>query len=319
LQIAIVFSLGLGVVQSYFLGGPLGIEIGGYSGHGTDNIRFTSFTPPNYYGALLVAFLAALFSARQIKQIHLFMMALLVVLAILLTGSRVWLTATLIICISKYWLLARRRSILIFSHFLLAIFILVIALWGNLLYNFIMLTLPRLGELFNALSGGNGVTSLGTYNARQEIYDTVWQDIASSGTLQIIFGHGTSSGGYVFSKNLANVSVDVNRIVHDEWLRSLYEWGILGLLIFIGIFVAILVWLITAYVKTQKQIYIIVISYLVGLCFYIKTENMFAGAGSAVTMGFAMLLGLLWQETEYKSSTSRQDKKLGNPLKSKHL
>jgi hypothetical protein len=132
----------------------------------------------------------------------------------------------------------------------------------------------------------------------------VWQDLSSSSALQIIFGHGTASGGYIFAKDSLNgylpFSVDPNRIIHDEWLRALYEWGILGFLTFTGVFIVLFVWLTLIYKKSQKEIYMGVLSYLIPLCIALKTENILAGAGNGVTMGFGILLGTMWHTTDYR-------------------
>ena len=197
-----------------------------------------------------------------------------------------------------------KRSALIFSHFGLALAVLLIAIFGNYFYDYISVNLPRLAQFIDAISGGSGVGAIGTYNNRLEIYNALWHELSSSSTIQIIFGHGTSSAGYIFAKKYLNghieSGVDPNRIVHDEFLRSLYEWGFLGLLTFVSFLFVIFVWLTTTYIKSRKEIYAGAIYYLISLCIYLKTENIFAGAGSAVTMGFALLLGVIWQESEYK-------------------
>jgi hypothetical protein len=78
----------------------------------------------------------------------------------------------------------------------------------------------------------------------------------------------------------------------------------IGLSTFTGFFVVLFVWLIAAYIKSRREIYLGVISYLIPFCIALKTENILAGAGNAVTMGFAMLLGVMWQETDSQSANS---------------
>ncbi len=302
LAIAISFSLGLGAVATYFLGAPFGEVY---------EVRFTSFISPQQYGALLVAFLAALVSTRLFKGIHLFMMVFLICLALILSASRTWTIGALIVLSLRWGLSLQKRSVLMYSHFLVALAIGVPAILWDYFSDYILLNSPRLAELINAFSSDSGIEAVRNYGARQRIYDAVWQALNSSNVLQLIFGHGTSSAAFIFTSESLNgyakIMLDPNRIVHDEWLRALYELGILGLLTFIGCFVAIFLGLTAAYIKSRKDIYINVISYLIPLCISLKTENILAGAGNGVTMGFCMLLGVMWQVTESKPLPSRNN------------
>ncbi len=303
LAISIVFSLGLGVVQTYFLDGQFSRAF-----PEDPEVRLTSFISPQQYGALLVAFLPALLYTRLFKGIAWLIMVLLVCLALLLSGSRTWLIGGLVILILRWWSSLQKRSVLIFSHFLVPTFIIAAVVLWNFSYDYISLNLPRLAEFINAVSSQSGVVAVRTYGHRQAIYTAMWQALDSSSVLQILFGHGTSSGAWVFVKNSLNgyakLTFDPNRIVHDEWLRALYEWGMIGLSTFTGFFVVLFVWLIAAYIKSRREIYLGVISYLIPFCIALKTENILAGAGNAVTMGFAMLLGVMWQETDSQSANS---------------
>lgn len=299
LVIAIIGSLALGVIQTYFLNGTFSKAF-----PNDPELRFTSFISPQQYGALLVAFLAVLLTTYAFERTTLLVIVLLVFLAVLLSGSRTWLMGALAILSLRWWLSLRNRSVLILSHFLVAILVVAAITLSDFFYDYISLNLPRLAEFIDAISGSAGVASVRTYGHRQRIYDSLWQDLSKSNVLQIIFGHGTSSGGLIFVKNSLNeyaeITLDPNRIVHNEWLRSLYEWGIVGYLIFTVFFVVLFVWLMTAYIKSKKTIYFAVISYLIAFSVALTTENILAGAGNAVTMSFGMLLGVLWQETKHK-------------------
>ncbi len=94
----------------------------------------------------------------------------------------------------------------------------------------------------------------GTARARAEIFRALWQRIRASTATQLAFGHGTSTSGVVIAEGDVRYreydaeSLDPNRTAHNEFLRSLYEWGVVGLLLF-GALVSIPTWIAVATVR----------------------------------------------------------------------
>ena len=119
---------------------------------------------------------------------------------------------------------------------------------------------------------------------------------------ETLFGHGTSSGGMAALRTFPAVykidTIDPNRTIHNEWLRALYEWGVVGLALLGAVFTALFVSLIRLYRQRKWRLGVLVVfSFLPAFLAAFSTENVLAGAGNAVTMSLAMMIALLWAPT----------------------
>jgi O-antigen ligase len=123
---------------------------------------------------------------------------------------------------------------------------------------------------------------------------------------EILLGHGTSSGGNValrvFPTRYTLARLDFNRTIHNEWLRAFYEWGVVGLSLWIGVFASILGGLVMRYRDaSSRRRASAALSFLPAFLAALATENIVAGAGNGVTMSFAIVMAILWEPV-----TSRQ-------------
>jgi hypothetical protein len=89
------------------------------------------------------------------------------------------------------------------------------------------------------VSPGSAVEDVGTFAWRLRVYEKTLEALPGRGLTRFLLGSGTSSGATIVleSNIFAEAVVDPNRSLHDEFLRSLYEWGVPGfafLLLFIG-------------------------------------------------------------------------------------
>jgi hypothetical protein len=86
----------------------------------------------------------------------------------------------------------------------------------------------------------------GTARQRLEIWRALGKRLEEQPTRFWLHGHGTSSAGSVIAdgdiqyRDYDQAALDPNRIAHNEFLRALYEWGILGVSFLAWICLAVL-------------------------------------------------------------------------------
>lgn len=228
---AIVFVvLALAVVQTYLMGNLFGYSEG-------EN-RFTTFSDTESFSAFLIALLSLLlFSAQTQGRRRRFACLIGLGLGIVLTGSRyvflglilVFLAASIFHAMRagkriRLGLLLRRASMGLVPMILLV--------------GLITQVFPqnRLNQLA-LLSGSHDVEEIGTFGFRLAMYQVTLGQLEGRNTRELLFGTGTSSGANAalkFDPTVYTVdTVDGNRIIHNEFLRAFYEWGVVGLLLLI--------------------------------------------------------------------------------------
>ena len=153
-------------------------------------------------------------------------------------------------------------------------------------------------------------SGLGTYNFRREIDAAAIEQLKNSTPFQMIFGRGTCNGALVTGGLFHEYHdyTDPNRMFHNEWMRVIYEWGAIGSvcwLLFIGSIIAYAYrgWSMDRN-GDAKALLVYLPSFLVGL----SGENILAGAGSAVSVGFLYtiaLASLSVRDTEKRRSLVR--------------
>jgi hypothetical protein len=131
------------------------------------------------------------------------------------------------------------------------------------------------------------------------VYNAVADELRTASIYDILFGHGTSSGATVSLRILPSVynaeRLDANRTIHNEWLRALYEWGVVGLVLLVGVFLSLVAGVFLRIPATRwKAPSLALISFLPAFLVALSTENVLAGAGNAVTISLALMIGLLW-------------------------
>ena len=304
-------SLILGVVQTYYFGGVL---------YGFDGIeqstRFSSFIAAQQYAAFLVAFLAVILWHRDFKPLTRLTVGLMLLGALLLNGSRVWFFGAVLVLVIYCWLCL--REVLVVVAFGLATCALLVMLGLNLSAGgapTISGNSSRVVATVTALATGTDTArrvGLRDLDFRLRIYRGVLNELRVGSASETVFGRGTSSGGMAALRTFPAVykidTIDPNRTIHNEWLRALYEWGIIGLALLGSIFVALLVGLMRLCRRRRLRLGVfVVLSFLPAFLATFSTENVLAGAGNAVTMSLAIVIALLWAPM-YSSHRSDADR-----------
>jgi O-antigen ligase len=115
--------------------------------------------------------------------------------------------------------------------------------------------------------------------------------IRAGSVLDLCFGHGTSNGRLVRGEMNKGIG-DPNRAVHNEWLRILYEWGIVGIILWL-LFIGSLMTYAWNGVKRDKYGFARpLFLYVPAFCLGVSGENIIAGAGHAENIGLLMIIGI---------------------------
>jgi O-antigen ligase len=160
----------------------------------------------------------------------------------------------------------------------------------------------RISQLVATVIEGNSpLDNIGTLVWRRAIYDQTWTGLVHRGPLELAVGSGTSSGALAvigWDRRYLETSIDANRVVHNELLRVIFEWGFAGLVLF----VAFLVYVIRLFVRLAID-HRIMPAYaflsllpmvIIGCCI----ENILAGSASPAGVGIllSMMYGISYQK-----------------------
>ena len=296
LAILILVSLGLGVVQT------VSFKAYGFDGVGRPT-RFSSFVTAQQYAASLVAFFAVSVRHPAFRLPTRMFLVLALGTALVLNGSRTWFIGAVVIVLIYLWQLHAR--ILAFSMVCLSTMVLGALLALNFNPNQsdpFEYGSSRITATAAALITGEDTAQrlgLANLNFRFSVYDGAISELGSSSIGELLLGHGTSSGGdvvmRVFPRAYRVDTLDPNRVLHNEWLRSLYEWGIGGLCLVIAVLATLLIGLMRRYQLDAARVgSAIALSFAPAFLLAFSTENLIAGAGNAVTMSLALLVSLSW-------------------------
>ena len=220
-------SLALACVTTYALDGPFT----------TPEVRFTSFVGPQAFAFYLLCTLSLLlFSPKGWRFRRVSVAACL--LSITLTGSRfTFLGVGLLLFVA--WLrtaLGARRALRVWPLLKAS---LVAGTCMLLLGLAVVRAMPRnrLNELLDVGSSDTQtLQDIGTFGWRLMVYDDAASELSRRSLPGLIFGSGTSSGAGIlldYFGDYEEQTIDANRALHDEFIRTMYEWGFVGL--FLGL------------------------------------------------------------------------------------
>ena len=293
-----ISSIFLGILQSYVLTPVFGV-------YQFEMQRFTAFVSPQYFAGFMVMITAILiFSYRKLLYSIIFISVTLFI--VVMSGSRYsFINLFFVLFVFMIYNLRKSRTRLVFL-ILVCIFTSVIGI-GTLLESIGYNILPvermmqtRIGELRYLVSNPEAI---GTLSWRLAIYRSTISEILSSKLHYLFLGHGTSSSAEIalmINPHYIPESIDANRVIHNELLRSMYEWGIVGFSILLILIVFLTYSTIKfALVGAKFQGYI-ALSVLPLIVSSILIENVLASAGSAWGVGVALILGGAWMETRYQ-------------------
>jgi hypothetical protein len=307
LAVIAVSSLALGAIQTYFLGNLFGFG-------GTEN-RFTTFSDTETFAAFLIALLSLfLFSAETQDRFRRIACIVGLVLGIILTGSRYVFLGLVILFLaaSVFYTLQTVRKIrlgLLLRRVSLGL-VPAVLVFGMVVQYFPQ---NRLNEL-TQLSSSHDIEDIGTFGFRLAIYQLTMDQLAEHNLRQWIFGTGTSSGAEValkFDPALYKFdTVDGNRIIHDEFLRALYEWGWVGLSLFVYFLVMTVKSCVELFRRTRRREVMAFLAIFPTLLIGLAVGNVLAEAGLPGGTGYVLVLACA-AASRFQSGTGQRRRVAG--------
>jgi hypothetical protein len=311
---ALWLSLLLAAIQTYLLGNAFGsppkliIE----------QARFTTFAPPQSYAAFLLCCGVLLLFARRgpslpYQRLVLGLSGGGIIAGLLLVGSRyvaigamALLAVAIIARLEPQWSQTTLRPATLVKPVALVLATSVILIGGAA----VIAPHNRIFALRGLVANGRfNPNAIGTFEWRLEAYRTALDRIESRGLLANVFGSGTSSGADVILQFNPTAfpanTIDPNRSMHNEFLRSFYEWGVIGSALFLAFLVTVLIGFVRQTRRygwhTTWAFWGLLPTLLLGLLL----ENVLAGSGTPVGTGFALVFAyvavapaLIAEETE---------------------
>ena len=260
---------------------------------GGETDRFTTFMGAQSFAAFLAALYAALLVARFIGLSVRLSLCAALVLAMIFNGSRLWFLGLCLITLCAILASNLRAWIKIFAlgatlisgSFIVGEFEQIMS---------VIVAHSRTNRIAAALTdtyqGNLQAKGLGTYKLRNQLFHRTLAGVESGSLLQILFGHGTCNGALIAAT--LSKDPDPNRSMHDEWLRTLYEWGITGLLLWLVFFGSLFAYAVRGVRRDKEGFSLPLLIYLPAFAIGLSGENFIAAAGNASTVGLLMLIGL---------------------------
>ncbi len=254
--------------------------------------RFTAFASAQSFAAFLTAMYCIAMCATTLRLPVRIALCVALGGAVLLDGSRIYILG-IIIAILFSLLISESETWVKMCSFAVAIILLALVVAEGDTVMQMIASKAQSNRIANAITAGykgdvKG-TGLGTYRLRRELDSRAIDALRQSNTEQILFGHGTSNAVTLVG-GLAHAP-DPNRCLHDEWLRIMYEWGLVGLILWLTFFCSIAVYAVRGFridsLSYAKPLLIYLPAFVLGL----TGENIIAGAGNDVSVGFLLLIG----------------------------
>lgn len=207
--------------------------------------RFTSFAAPQVYGLSLALLVALLLIGVRRDRLPLPIAAPLagaLVVASQMNGGRQGFVATaLIVVLSTLPFGALRwRQALVLPAAVLAVAV-AFSLLVRVAAPAPMRTLLEVNDVVSLLTFSERSLAesgdAGTTRDRLKIWKALGARLSASSPAEWAFGHGTASSGLVIAegdvryRGYTAETMDPNRTAHNEFLRSLFEWGVAGLVV----------------------------------------------------------------------------------------
>src|SRR5258706_4870500 len=219
-------SLLLGFLQTYFLGNAYG--------NPDYESRFTSFSGAQSFAPFMLS-LFALLLFREKWSFSVIAAAIAATVGLVLTGSRsIFIGFAWIVLIGGVILAQRSgkkinvgligRRVIISGAILLSV--------GGIVLN--VIPGSRLNKALVATVSQNAtLEDVGIFGWRYNLYQETLTSLRARSLKQLFAGSGTSSGATLVTETgiFLESEVDPNRALHDEFLRSVYEWGVPGLVL----------------------------------------------------------------------------------------
>jgi hypothetical protein len=282
--------IGLGALQTFALGNEWG---------GPEE-RFTSFSTPQYFAAFLVAVLAILMFSGERGTFHYATCGALMS-AIVFSGSRyVFVSMVALVLIACFQVVSRGEEEVRWKANFRKI-IVVLALAGGATAVLVSyLPYNRIDELVSVVSDDDGaVEDVGTFAWRLSIYEDILEQLQKRTGPELFLGSGTSSGASLMLNHdpdhYDRDGIDANRVLHSEFMRAVYEWGILGLGLLLAFLVATTVAFLRKITSDRGGAALAFAGALPSIVIGLAIENILAGAASAGGVGILLAMTYAWK------------------------
>lgn len=255
--------------------------------------RFKSFSSAQSFAAFLVALYCVALCSKSLRLSVRLTLCGALAAAVILDGSRLWMLG---LVLSTVVALFVSNAAAWMKVCVAGLSIVVLALGiaeGDLVLGLLARESPSNRIAAAIIAGYRGDPKsygLGTYRFRRELDFRALDAITSSGPGELTFGHGTSNSA-VLAGGLAR-NPDPNRIMHDEWLRVLYEWGLVGTVLWLVFFFSIALYAFQGVKRREGWYSKALLIYLPAFALGLAGENIIAGAGNDVSVGFLLLIAL---------------------------
>ena len=278
--------LALGILRSEF-----------YPDWGDGRSRFTAFTSAQAFAAFLAALYCIILCGKGLRTSTRVVACSLLAVALVMDGSRIWFIGILLGSLLSLLLSKGQRWLKICAFACLATIVMMLISASDVVFEYVAGKAPinRIASAVTAFhEGDTRSVGMGTFNFRQEINRIAIWRIKEFSPSELVFGRGTCNGAVIpasISTSYARYP-DPNRMFHNEWLRVIYEWGLIGSLFWLLMFGSIIQYAIKGVaidpVGNAKPLLIYLPAFMIGLA----GENFIAGAGQASNMGFIFALAL---------------------------
>ena len=284
--ISLWLVLGLAILQTYVLGNPFGaFKI-------VEEFRFTSFTHAQGFAGYLIAVLAIILFSKGTSLVKTMSIGAILV-GIILTGSRyVFFGMTFLFFFAWLNLFFKEGKLqnrpldlakIIFAPAFVVVSIFAIA-------NFAPDN--RLSQFVESNSGGSE-KGVGTFIWRLGIYERALSIMPDRDIFPLIFGSGTSSGAQLvigYDSRYSEDGIDANRVVHSDFIRTFYEWGLLGGFTFLSFLGASLISYLNLAMLKKSTAALAFIGIFPNLLFGLAIENILTASSSPDGIGIVLVM-----------------------------
>jgi O-antigen ligase len=295
LGLAVWCSLAFACVQSYLLDNPYG-TLGNFYGAPDFEFRFTSFTGAQSFAAFLLSLFAMLIFTQAWSP-GVVLTALGAAAGILLTGSRsIFIGFAWILLFAGVIYAKRKGRVLTLSRLAKRMALGAAALVVAAVIVLQALPENRLNQMLTAVvSPDNSMQDVGTFVWRFTLYEKTVEALVTRSPQRLFVGSGTSSAaGLVLDTGIFTLeNVDANRAIHDEFLRSLYEWGIPGLALLVAFLVLAFRSCLRRIRETDAPEAWLFLAMAVPILISLTVENFLADSASPGGVGYTLVLAAL--------------------------
>lgn len=260
---------------------------------GGNESRFSAFTTAQAYASFLAALYSLALCASTLRMYTRLALAAMLVTALVFNGSRIWTIGIVVATVVALLVSDFRPWVKIWGVGLMLVLTAVLIGAADRVIG----VLAQYAEsnriaaaITAAYEGDTRSAGLGTYRFRRGVDAKEIEGIAGSSVLQLLFGHGTSNGALLVTGSQFRMGMDANRLMHNEWLRVMYEWGMAGGILWLMFIGSIAVYAVQGLRKEHGDYAKPLVVYLPAFLMGLTGENIIAGAGSSVSVGFLLLI-----------------------------